>query len=497
MPEELRLISRGVRPPAPTLRDVVAVLFRQRKLAVGAFSAVLVAVLLYGWLTPSYRAEMKVLVRRSRWDPPVTSAPEQTAFDREQVSEEEMNSEADLLTDEQVLRAVVEKSGLNRTPNSWFWRMRGETPGQKTERAVRRLGRQLVVQPVRKTTMITVTYESSDPSTASRVLDCLAQVYLAKHLQVRRPSGESRFFAQQVEASRRDLQQAEFQLMNFTHDQGVVSAAQERDAALQKMSEAEAGARQTQIEIAETMRRIQVLKTKLSSLPERITTVVRNADNPELLQKLKSTLLELELKRTDLLTRFEPTYRLVKEVEQEIAETHEAIANEELSPVRDQSTDVDPNHAWVKSELIKDEAELGGLEARAKASTLVLAAYREETRQLGEGAIHQEELLSDLKAAEAEYLLYRNKHEQARLGDALDREHILNVAIAEPPTAPALPARSPARLGLLGLVLASSTGAGLAFGADRLDPAFRNPDEVVSYLGLPVLASLPRRNGEG
>lgn len=497
MSEELRLISRGMRPPSPTLRDVAAVMFRHGRLAMATFLVVLLAVLLYGNLVPAYRAEMKVLVRRSRWDPPVTSTAEQTTLDREQISEEEMNAEADLLTDEQILREVVEQSGLAARSDSWWHRLWGETPAQKRERAVHRLARQLQVEPIRKTTMITVSYQSSTPAMAASVLNCLAKAYLAKHVQVRRPSGESRFFELQVESARHELEQAELQLTNFSRDQGVVSAAQERDAALQKMSEVEAGNRETQIEIAEAARRIQTLKAKLPVLPERITTVVRNADNPELLQKLKATLLDLELKRTDLLSRFEPTYRLVKEVDQQIAETRQAIANEELAPLRDQSTDVDPDHAWVRSELIKREAELSGLEARSRASAGVLAGYRDETRQLGERAIRQDELLSDLKAAEAEYLLYRTKQEQARVGDAMDRDRILNVAIAEPPTVPALPARSPARLALMGLVLASVTGTGLAFAADRLDPAFRTPDEVLSCLGTPVLASLPQRTTEG
>ena len=36
---------------------------------------------------------------------------------------------------------------------------------------------------------------------------------------------------------------------------------------------------------------------------------------------MKSKLLELQLKRTELLTKFEPSYRLVQEVDQQIAET--------------------------------------------------------------------------------------------------------------------------------------------------------------------------------
>ena len=43
----------------------------------------------------------------------------------------------------------------------------------------------------------------------------------------------------------RGLLDAEFRLMDFSSDQGVVSAAQERDMALQKLSDAEANDRQT------------------------------------------------------------------------------------------------------------------------------------------------------------------------------------------------------------------------------------------------------------
>jgi capsular polysaccharide biosynthesis protein len=39
-------------------------------------------------------------------------------------------------------------------------------------------------------------------------------------------------------------------------------------------------------------------------------------------------------------------------------------------------------------------------------------------------------------------------------------------------------------------------GVGSAFAAEYLDPAFRDPDDVLTYLNTPVLASLPRRRRE-
>jgi capsular polysaccharide biosynthesis protein len=47
-----------------------------------------------------------------------------------------------------------------------------------------------------------------------------------------------------------------------------------------------------------------------------------------------------------------------------------------------------------------------------------------------------------------------------------------------------------------GLVVGGVTGTAAAFAADHLDPAFRTPEEVLAYLGTPVLASLPRKTGD-
>ena len=77
------------------------------------------------------------------------------------------------------------------------------------------------------------------------------------------------------------------------------------------------------------------------------------------------------------------------------------------------------------------------------------------------------------------------------MNDALDERGIVNVAIAEQPVAPALPVWSAWTLLVIGIVAAGSAGTGAAFIADYIDPAFRNPEEVLAYLDAPVLASLP------
>jgi len=491
MAEELTIIRKPVPAISPTMRDLLAVLFRQRRLALFSFMATFLAVLGYGLLAPSYQAHMNVLVRRGRVDPLVTPAPTPSPmFQRDEITDEELNSQVELLRDDEILRTVVQATAPAGSP--WYERYLGGSEEVRLARSVRRMARRLMVVPIRKTNIIQVDYSSSDPAQAAAVLHSLAHAYLERQQRVRRPSGEYEFFDQQVTQSRRGLLDAEFRLMDFSSDQGVVSAAQERDMALQKLSDAEANDRQTQVTIVETRRRIRDLESKLKSLPERTLTVIRNSDNPQLTEKMKSKLLELQLKRTELLTKFQPSYRLVQEIDQQIAETRASILGEEHSPLRDETTNQEPNHEWAKSELIKAQVELGTLEAHGQAVRIQVTGYREVAQRLGGNALRQGELLAELKVAEEKYLLYVNKREEARIENALDQGGILNVTIAEEPRVPALPARAGWVFGLIGVMLGSTLSTGLAFTADYLNPGFRTPDEVVNYLGVPVLASLPR-----
>jgi uncharacterized protein involved in exopolysaccharide biosynthesis len=476
-----------------TLRDVVAVLFRQRRVLLVSFGVILIAAVVSGVLTPTYKAEMKILVRRGgRVDPVVTSQPNAIPeVVPEEITESELNSEVELLNSQDLLRKVVLANNLQSAESSWHFLGRSSEE-VRIARAVRQLGKRLTAEPLHKTNVISVTFESRDPELAARVLNSVASLYVEKHLQVHRPVGEFNFFDQETSLLRKGLDLAETRLIDFTRDGGVVSAQMERDLTLQKASELEASLTQTQAAIAETEQRIRTLEQQIESIPPRMVRQERTSDNPQLLQQMKSTLLTLELKRTELLSKFDPTYRPVQEIEKQIRDTRAIIEGEKNAPIRDETTDQDPTYEWVKSELVKARSELSGLQARAEANNASLARYRSGARTLQQAAIAQQDLLRTAKTEEENYLLYRRKEEEARINDALDRGGILNVAIAEPPTLPALPARSFWFYGLLSMFLAGTGSVGLAFTSDFLDPSFRTPDEVAGFLESPVLASLPK-----
>jgi succinoglycan biosynthesis transport protein ExoP len=489
-------VKQGVESP-PTARELAVVLFRQGRLFIGVSSFFFVLAVVYALAGTNYRAHLRVLVRRGRSDPPVTGQPNAPPdFSRVEVTEEELNSEVELLKDDDVLRRVAEANDL--AAHDWLrWIRPQEEPAARVERAAKRLANQLTVESIKKTDLIAVSYDSANPQLAAHVLQSLSNYYLEKHMQVHRPAGQFHFFDQQTAESRQQLDSAERKLLGFTKNHGIVVAAQQRDLLLQRLDAAEGNYGLTQLQMAETEHRVQELDTEVAELPQRATTQVRTADNPELLRALKASLLDLQLKRIQLLTKFEPNHPLVQEVEQQILQTDSTIASQKLTPVRDETTDKNADYEWAKGEAQKARVDLKGLQAREATASTQLAEYRSQARRLGEDAITQDDLVSSEKAALENYLLYVKKKEEARMGDALDEDGIVNVAIAEQPVVPALPVWPAAAVMFVGFATALTTGVSAAFAADYLDPALRTPDEVVACLELPVLASLPERTGRG
>jgi uncharacterized protein involved in exopolysaccharide biosynthesis len=277
----------------------------------------------------------------------------------------------------------------------------------------------------------------------------------------------------------------------------VVSAPLEKAVALQKLAEFDASQKQTEAAIAETQQRIRLLHEQVASTPTRMVTQVRNADDATLLSQLRSNLLTLQQKRTELLGKFEPTYRSVQELETQIAQTRAALATAEKSQLHEETTDRDPTYEWVRGELAKAKADLAGLQARAKATAMAVQSYQERARSLQEKEMVQNDLIRTAKTTEENYLLYLRKEEEARISDALDRGRVLNVVIAEAAATPSLPSNQRSLTVLFGMLLATFISVGLGFGAEFLDSTFRTPNEVESFLNIPVLAAMPQYQKNG
>jgi uncharacterized protein involved in exopolysaccharide biosynthesis len=483
------LIRNSRVTPSPTLRELAAILFRQSRFVTAAFVLVSLSTLLYAFVSAQYEARLKVMLRRGRVDPVVSPQAATLAdYSRHEISEEELNSEVELMRDEDLLRHVVVESGLVPAGTS--------ERSARVERVARELGRTLTVEPLRKSNLIAVRYRAASAKEAARVLSSLSTAYVQKHADLQRPSGESGFFERQTAEYEQRLHDSEARLVDFGRNHNVASPTLERDIALQKLGEAEAAYRQLDQDRIEAERRSAALREQLKSFQARSVTQQRWADNPQLLEKLKTHLLELQLKRTELLTRYEPSYRLVQEVDHEIAETKQSIAAEALTPVRDETTDKDPNYEWARIELEKSQVQEQSVRAKLAVSSEQIASLRATAQERQSDSVAQDDLVRTAKAEEDSYLLYRRKREEARIGDALDEQRILNVAVVEAPVASALPIHSMVFWLAVAVGLAVPTSVAAGFTAEYFDPTIRTPNEALTLLEVPTLAWLPSYEAE-
>ena len=476
-----------------SLYTLLGVVSRRRKLIVASFFTMLAAVIVVTMVMGErYQSEFKVLVK-PRVDPIVST--DGGAINRmEAVTEEETNTEVVLLKSRDMLAKVVALHHLD-APGTRPWSAMLEKlqggPKTRTDRAIRRLASNLTVEAVKKSNVIDVTYSSSDPVLTARVLKTLSDLYMAKHVKLHETQGAYDFFAQQANDYKAAVATAEADLTAFSHANSTAAPQEERDLMLQKMADIRVLQAQNEAAAESALERYKSLQNELAKTPPRMVTQVKSADNAMLMGQLKTTLLNLELKRTDLAMKYAPDYPAVKEVDDQIAQARSAIESENAKPLTDNSTDQNPTYQWISGELAKARADMPALRTQATMARAAVASTQQRVMKLNDANTIKQTLVRNLQTAEQNYNLYQQKRELARISDELDKRRISNVALAEEPVATTLPVRSTAVTIAMGLLLCLVISGAAGFAADYLDPTFRTWREVEEYLNVPVLAAVP------
>lgn len=483
--------------PDISLREVVAPLFRHRWAWIitflVAFGIALPASIL---LLSQFTSRMAILVNRERLDPLVTTqSTTQMLTQSNPVSEEEINSEAELLKSRDVLEKVVLANGLQRQHGFSFldlFRPR-QNHADRVERAVRKLARRIKVETGIKTNMIEVSYSSPDPRLSYGVLETLGNLYMDKHVAVHRPQGSYKFFAQETRRYRRAMADSESRLRSFEKQRSSAAPDLElSDLALQ-LANSVGQMHLAEASIAADRQRIGSDQVQMAATPRRSSTLESSSPADKLLEYLEPALLAAQTKRTQLVLKYDPQYPLVREADQEVATAKQAIAEAQHTRYRTESTDRDPTFELLREDAAKSEVDLAAQRASLAAIKRGIQSLQTQMADLGEKSLTQQDLLRDVKANEDNYLLYLSKREQERTSDALDKTRIANVAIAVPPGIPALPAHGTAYLVVLALALAAIVATAMAYLFEYFDSSFHTPAQVIDMLGIPVVVSVPKR----
>ena len=477
--------ARFLSKPSLSLRDGATVLFRGKWLILlTLLTAAVVTGFIVSRTTDKYESRLKLLVKNMRADVQVTASKDEPIPDGE-VSESQINSEIELLKGRDLLEQVVKR--INLAPAS------PDGDDRKAiEETVYKLEKDLRIAPVKKANIIEVSYSSSSPELSALVLNQLAELYLDKHLKVHHPPGAFEFFKNQADVYENDLGRAEDRFSAFQQKTGSVGINQQKELTITRLVETKSKLKDLEGAISETDKRISALTAQLSTTDKRITTQNRVIPNQYSVERMSTLLVELRNRRTQLLNKYQLSDRVVKEVDEQIAITTDALQKATKSTSSEEATDVNPLRQALESDLNKAKVDQAGRIALRKNLSEQVVSYQEQLTRLTGATVIHDDLARQVKRNEETYQLYAKKEEESRIGDALDKQKISNVSIAEAPIAPLAPKRNERLLVVvLGMSVGLLFGFGTAFVRELLRETFYSPRELEGFSGVQVLATIP------
>ncbi len=454
------------------LRDYLTVLRRRRWVVIEVFIAVLASVTIATYLqTPVYQATVALLVQSespsySRYsDMPLVSA----ALDN--VQARSVQTHKRLIVSRPVIQATIEELKLGITPATFL--------------------KALNVETSRDTDVIEVHLCNPDPQLAADIANCLADNYVLQNQSLNREAahGASVYLEAQLEQVSAELTQAETDLATFKRLHGIADLDEETRAMIDLLGKLEAQLAVAQAEARGAKARAEATRDKLSEQQRTVLASVTEAPNP-VVESLETDLVRAEAQRASLLEQYAPTSQRVLAVDAQIEQLKVQLADHLQTIVSATQETINPVHEVLVERAANDDADAI---AAQKRQTALQKAVHSVSAQLDTIPNRQKELAGLTRAATVSEIVYTQllqKYHDVRVAESM---RMSNARVVEPAEPPEIPVRPRKKLNIaLAVVFGGLLGIMLAALVDYLDDSITDPEDVERYLGLPLLATIPK-----
>lgn len=470
----------------------------------------------------TYEARAKILVKIGRENISISSlAPsaQQQVVASLQVRPEDINSEIEILKNRFIIEKLVNKLGSKflypqeEEPETFFrkikYKLKQGIPEVKdtlfrflyfadlkkelspVEKAELEIVDNLEVEQIRKSDVIEARFRWHNPEIAQVVLKELINFFMERHLEVHKVSEDYSFLKEQVDITGARLKDLENQLERLKSDEGIISYLDQQKLLLENKAKMESDLKWAQTELAETARVVHEFKKQLSYESEVVKLKSQVKRNP-ILEPLKIKLLELELEKRKLATKYLKNSRPIRAVDNELKKVRNRLEKENANVTGIVTTGLNTVYEETKKGLMQAEVRLAALREKKKALQRHLNWYQRELRKLSGYDIELRRFDRLIQIENGSHKLYRKRLEEARVTNLLDSKRIMNVKLIEPPRAALIPVQ-PRKLPIIGIgmLLSLFSGIGIAFLFEYLDHAIYTAEDVDRLIGVPVLASFP------
>ena len=334
------------------------------------------------------------------------------------------------------------------------------------------LGFSLVVEPRRNTRLVMIKVEQPDPTLAADIANAVATAYMQYNLELKMKGASDAVSWLSDEASRlrAKAQESAVALQNYRVKAGILGLDEQRKITAQKIMDFNKGYLEAQAQRLSIEAKLdsvnQMTRDKTGS--QLVYTVVNNP----LIEKLRGELSDLEIERSKLLKVYKDKHPEILKIDARIQQVQQRIADEIQTMLR----------------AVQAEHKV----AKAREDTLFnnVNQMRREGQDLNEKEIQYLALQRESETNQQLYDSVLKRLKETGVTGGLETNNVRIVEVATPPTVPV----RPRRLWNLGLSLAFGLGLGIAVAValEYFDTTVRTPDDVERYIGLPVIAIIPR-----
>ncbi len=449
------------------LRTILSIIFKRKYIILSVFIGVIVTVTVGTWLShPIYRAEAKVLVERELDSEKSLLFRMNLNFMYEK--HDWLKSEIEIIKSIPVALRIIDQLGLQQT----------EFKGMTSEQRNQMLGAfqsRLKVENAKDSNVLSISYESTDASRAAAVANHVVNAYVEYRSQLFSESAQYQFFSEQIRVAEEKLRELEERQAQFKQAQELLSPAAQTEILLAKIADYEKALTQVRTQRIGKEAMLKVIKSQWMTgdkinIPA--TESANSLSREKHIARLRGELLDLELRRDQLLQKFTPEYEEVVNLEQAIASTRKRIEQE------------------VDEIIQLEETSIRALQAEEAALQSAIDDLNQQIKALAQKDYELTLLSRGIEDNREVYSMLLKQREEARISQA-KLERGVKIKVISPALVPVRPIKPNKLLNLLlGILLGLVSGLGLAFLVEYFDHTVNSPDELEQRLGLPVWAAI-------
>jgi succinoglycan biosynthesis transport protein ExoP len=471
LPASTRVPAIDLSPREPHLYDYLLILRKHQWLILSFLLTVVTIVSIATFrMRPVYVAKATIEIDRENNN--ILPFQGADSYDSMMDLDNYIETQSKVLTSETLALQTIRNTGLAANPEFSAGGIpseaiaTGSLANQKRPPEVAAFLGSLSVKRIPSSRLMEVSYESTDPVLAARILNAHLENFKAQNIQSRYEATleATRFLTTQLNELKLTVKQSEDARINYERQNQIWSVDDKSNITTQRLADLDKQLTDAQ---GETLKKQALYEYAKAGDIDAVPEIRADA----LLQDLQKKRADLAVLYTEAVNQYGPNFPKVQRLQAQMKEVEDQIGRESRGIILQLESDY--REAKQREELIRQALEL----------------QKAETNNMAEKMVQYNILKRESEADKTLYEGLLTKLKEAGISEGLKSSNLRVVDPAMIPSYPSRPAK--ARNITLAFLVGLVGGIGLALLREYLDNTVKTPDDIETLSRLPSLAVVP------